>query len=194
MNHIRVTFWPWASLLTYYSLPYTRRPKMKLTNGLRVGSHSCPLVPPQRTRNHRSKIFLQIISPLLFHRSQRPSSVTLTLDSQTKRITRLAKRRLNPTFRNHQSDAYLQAQGQTQLSSEFLGKLTKRNVGHNHSKCHTGASQNKSQPIDLSWWIPNVWANNYVFLYTLHSFHNNYLNLGLSSSSAPVSRQLVWIA
>src|SRR6218665_2223373 len=30
-----------------------------------------------------------------------------------------------------------------------------------------------------------------VFLYTLHSFHNNYLNLALSSSSAPGSRQLV---
>jgi len=33
-----------------------------------------------------------------------------------------------------------------------------------------------------------------VFLYTLHSFHNNYLNLALSSSSAPGFRQLVWIA
>ena len=33
-----------------------------------------------------------------------------------------------------------------------------------------------------------------VFLCTLHSFHNNYLNLAFSSSSAPGSRQLVWIA
>jgi len=33
-----------------------------------------------------------------------------------------------------------------------------------------------------------------VFLYTLYSFHNNYLNFALSSSGASCSRQLVWSA